>query len=87
MSLDRIILLIIFVLILLAVLHRIFFPRERKGYVVKVRDKEFFFDSEYEAESMANYFKILLCSFPEIEKEDKEVFVYEYKFNNGAEKQ
>ena len=87
MSLDRIILLIISVLILLAVLVRILSPRERKGYVVKVHGKEFFFDSEYEAESMANYFKILLCSFPEIKKEEKEVFVYEYKFKNGAEKQ
>ena len=87
MSLDRIILCIILALILLAFIVRFLFPRERKGYVVKVHGKEFFFDSEYEAESMANYFKILLCSFPEIEKEDKEVFVYEYKFNNGAEKQ
>lgn len=86
MTLNYLILLIISALIFLAVLVRILSPTERKGYVVKVHGNEFFFDTKYEAESMANYFKILLCSFPEIEKEDKEVFVYEYKSNNGAEK-
>lgn len=80
MTLNNLILLIISVLILLAILHRILTPTERKGYVVKVHGNEFFFDTKHEAEIMANYFNILLCSFPEIEKEDKEVLVYEYKF-------
>ena len=52
MTLNTLILLIILVLILLAVLHHIFFPTERKGYVVKVHGKEFFFDTRYEAEEM-----------------------------------